>query len=300
MSEILITGMGGFTGRHLASVLAQAGNRLNGLVHNNHSDFVPPRNVKIHSCDLLDLSSVRRVVEETQPDCVVHLAAISFVAHCDIEQIYRTNILGTRNLLQAYSDIRGGKGKVLLASSANVYGNTNVEVLGETVLPAPANDYAVSKLAMEYVANLYRSKLQIIAVRPFNYTGVGQSIQFVIPKLVDAFQRRVPELKLGNIEIERDFSDVRDLVAAYSRLLATDVEGTFNVCSGRSTSLLDIVNHLSCISGHRIEINVDPKLIRSNEVKRLRGDNSRLLDVIGPWSSRPIQETLAWMLSAAR
>jgi nucleoside-diphosphate-sugar epimerase len=297
MSQILITGIQGFTGRYLAPLLQQGGHELHGLAHHPAlAAEASPGETKIHQCDLLDPTAVMRVIEEVQPDWVVHLAAIAFVAHGDVEEIYRTNILGTRNLLEAFSALKAGSGKILVASSANVYGNSTTELLDENVLPAPANDYAVSKLTTEYVARLYSSKLQTIVVRPFNYTGIGQSTQFLLPKMVDAFRRRAQQIQLGNIDVERDFSDVRDVVAAYSRLLDADVEGTFNVCSGRSVALREVMDMLAELSGHHMEISVNQQLVRANEVKRLHGDNTRLQQAIGPWSSRSIRQTLAWML----
>ncbi|WP_247646423.1 NAD-dependent epimerase/dehydratase family protein [Deefgea sp. CFH1-16] len=114
-----------------------------------------------------------------------------FVAHGDVDAIYRSNVVGTRNLLQAIKLAKHRPRAVLLASSANIYGNTDIDCIAESTPPAPANDYAVSKIAMEYVAKLYADDLPLIIVRPFNYTGVGQAPQFLLPKIVGHFARAV-------------------------------------------------------------------------------------------------------------
>ena len=136
--------------------------------------------VAVNLCDRAELG---RAVAEIKPDVVAHLAAISFVAHGDVEAIYRTNVVGTRNLLEALAGLEKRPSAVLLASSANIYGNAAVEVIDESVQPSPANDYAVSKLAMEYMARLWMDRLPIIMTRPFNYSGVGQAPQFLLPKI---------------------------------------------------------------------------------------------------------------------
>ena len=136
----------------------------------------------VHEADLADLSALERIVDDVRPDHVVHLAAVSFVAHSDVEQMYRTNIVGTRQLLEALTRSPVPPTSILVASSANVYGNAREGALDEGVPPTPANDYGVTKVAMEYVARIYRSRLPIIVARPFNYTGKGQSEDFSFPR----------------------------------------------------------------------------------------------------------------------
>jgi nucleoside-diphosphate-sugar epimerase len=227
------------------------------------------------------------------------LAAISFVAHGDAQEMYLTNIVGTRNLLQSLADAADaglGLRTVLLASSANVYGNTLREPITEDTPPQPMNDYAVSKCAMEQMAALWSAQLPLTVVRPFNYTGVGQSLSFLIPKIVDAFRRRAGEIELGNIEVARDFSDVRDVVEAYRRLLSLSPRGVFNVCSGQALSIREVLGQLEKITGHALAIRVNPAFVRGNEVARLRGSGDKLVSAIGAWPRRAMQETLRWMV----
>jgi len=296
MERALVTGVGGFTARFLTPMLQARGLEVFGTRApaerlENESEFV-------HCLDLLDLPALRMVIRKVQPHRVIHLAAISFVAHHDVEAIYRTNVVGTRNLLQAlHEDSAVAPRHVLLASSANIYGNSECDPIGEDAPARPANDYAVSKLAMEHMAALWLDRLPITIVRPFNYTGRGQSPSFLVPKIVDAYRRRGMSLELGNLEVERDFCDVRDVADAYARLLYAEPGGVLNICSGTATSLREVVRAAHQLSGHELEVKVNPDFVRANEVKRLRGSNARLLARLPGWQPRPLHETLAWMLA---
>ncbi len=296
MSErrALITGINGFTGRYLAPELRSAGYRVFGTVHHGAS-----AGKNIYAVDLCDRDELRRVAADVRPDVVAHLAAIPSVDHGDAEAIYRVNIVGTRNLLEALVPLDAPPSAVLLASSANVYGNAPVEELDESVPPAPANDYAVSKLAMEYLARLWMDRLPIVITRPFNYTGVGQLPHFLIPKIVSHFQVRAPLIELGNTDVARDFSDVRTVATVYSRLLERAPAGQmFNVCSGTGYTLADILRMMATIAGYAIEVRVNPAFVRASEVKRLLGSKQKLERCIGSLAGIPLEETLRWMYKA--
>ncbi|MGJ8482149.1 GDP-mannose 4,6-dehydratase [Sphingobium yanoikuyae] len=297
MSRILVTGVDGFTGRHLTALLAEQGHEVIGISHS--AIRMPIKGLAAsHIGDLTDAHALKDILAAVQPDKVAHLAAIAFVAHGVVEDIYRTNVVGTRNLLEAIRDI-GGVEAVLLASSANIYGNRVSGAIDETVTPDPINDYAVSKLAMEFVARLYQDALPIIIARPFNYTGVGQATNFVIPKIVDHVRRRAITIELGNLDVARDFSDVRDVVLAYSMLLAdrSAVGQVFNICSGKAHSLRDVIAMIRDISGHDFEVTVNPSFVRQNEVKMLWGDRSKIEIVAGKGPSHMLHETLRWMIN---
>jgi nucleoside-diphosphate-sugar epimerase len=253
----------------------------------------------IHAVDLCDREAVARMVDEVQPDVVAHLAGIAFVAHANSELIYRVNVVGTRNLLEALANGKHRPTSVLLASSANIYGNASVPVIDENVAPSPANDYAVSKLAMEYMARLWMDKLPITIARPFNYTGIGQAENFLLPKIVSHFRRNDKRIELGNLAIARDFSDVRMVARAYRRLLAVAPSGeAFNVCSGASHSLANLIDMMSEIAGYHIDVHVNPAFVRANDVLTLSGSNSKLTAVIGQLDPTPLSETLRWMYQA--
>lgn len=290
--RVLLTGRDGFTGHYIAAELEAAGHEVFGLDHQEGED-------KVH-VDLLDRDAVRAAVDGIAPDVVIHLAAIAFVAHGDVDAIYRVNVVGTRNLLDALASVPVQPRLVVLASSANVYGNADVEPITEAVPPAPVNDYAVSKLAMEYAARLWMDRLPIVIVRPFNYTGVGQSRQFLIPKIVDHFQRKAEVIELGNTAVARDFSDVRDVARAYLAVVrAAPVGEVLNICSGIAHSLDDVLAMMAEIAGYRIQVKVNPAFVRSSDVARLVGSPARLATLTGWKAQHPLMQTLAWQYAEA-
>jgi GDP-6-deoxy-D-talose 4-dehydrogenase len=287
----LITGINGFTGKYVAAELEGAGYTVFGTGA-AVSDL--PNYFQL---DLLDKRGLIDVVRETQPSVVVHLAAIAFVGHGNVDAFYQVNLIGTRNLLEVLTQHVKNLTSVLLASSANVYGNSTEGVLCETTPLNPANDYAVSKLAMEYMAKLWVDKLPLFIVRPFNYTGVGQSDDFLIPKIVTHFRSQLPVIELGNLDVWRDFSDVRAVAQIYKRLLDVKPTGQIiNVCSGKTHSLREVLAIAKIVSGHEIEVRINPAFERVNEVKSLCGDATRLRSLIGDWDAPSLEETLRWML----
>ncbi|MBU9374710.1 GDP-mannose 4,6-dehydratase [Burkholderia multivorans] len=293
MAKVLITGLDGFTGRYLAKELTRFGHDVCGVVRSKKAN-IPWR---AHACDLLDREGLTHTLSAEKPDAVVHLAAIAFVQHGDVGGIYQTNVVGTRNLLEALELAGCQPHSVLLASSANIYGNSEREIIDENVPPAPVNDYAISKYTMELVARMWSEKLPIIVARPFNYTGAGQDDRFVLPKIVHHFKEKAPRIELGNLHVVRDFSDVRSVVSAYRRLIEGDFAGrTFNVCSGVGHSLHDVLAIMHDLTGHAPEICVNPRFVRQNEVFKLIGNCAKLEHAVGKVEAIPLKATLAWML----
>jgi len=291
--RVLLTGAKGFTGAYMRAELEAAGYEVMGAVAAMPAG---PREVKL---DITSLDDCRRAMDIARPDYLVHLAATSFVHHPEPETFYRVNVIGTLNLLQALADLEIAPRRVLIASSANVYGNTTAGMITETQPPQPINHYAVSKLAMEYMVRTWCDRFPIVVTRPFNYTGVGQDAHFLVPKIVAHFMRQAPVIELGNLEVGRDFSDVRMVAHVYRRLLECECAGeTVNVCSAQPYSLRDILALMEKICAHRIEVRINPAFVRQSEVKTLVGSPDKLHRLLGDFDIIALEKTLHWMTQA--
>lgn len=288
--RVLVTGASGFTGHYVCKELKKEGFEVFSLTQDG--------SLKGRSVDLCSYNDVLKCIEHVKPESVIHLAAIAFVGHEAPNDFYRVNVEGTLNLLRALEEVESIHGSVVLASSANVYGNAYLNMpISEDFRPYPVNDYAVSKLSMEYVARLHKDRLPIAIVRPFNYTGCGQDLNFLVPKIVSAFKKRQPILELGNLNISRDFSDVRDIARYYVQMVIKRISGkTLNFCSGRSVSLKYLIEVCENITGHSVEIRSQCALKRKNELKNLLGNPSMLFHVAGLGCQYSIEDTLKWML----
>jgi len=278
--RLLLTGATGFTGRHFTRAAQTAGHQVIPL-----------------NADLVDKTAVQREVAAASPEAVVHLAAISFVGHSDARAFYEVNVLGTLNLLDALATLPQKPQRILLASSANIYGNTEDSPLTEAQPPAPINHYATSKLAMEHMARTYLDRLPLFFVRPFNYTGPGQAESFLIPKLVAHFARKAPVVELGNLDIAREFNDVDFVCVVYLRLLQCAASGdVYNICTGTPLTLHMVIDQLAQLTQHEIEVKVNPQFARKHEIKTLCGDPAKLLRTVGPLAPIPLERTLQAML----
>ena len=280
---MLVTGADGFTGVHFVKQAREAGYEV--------FEF---------NADLTNPVAVQSQVNAAQPDVVVHLAAISFVGHDKASAFYDVNVIGTLNLLDALLKLPKPPKRVLLASSANVYGNCEQSPISETQAPAPLNHYAMSKLAMEHLALTYLNRLPLFFVRPFNYTGPGQVESFVVPKIVAHFKQRAATIELGNLTVEREYNDVRMVTDAYLKLLDKAAAGDiYNICSGKTYTLHQVIDALSELTGHQMKVVVNPAFVRANELHRLCGDASRLHKTIGTHDPIALKNTLRWMLEAS-
>ena len=291
--RVLITGCSGFTGTYITNILRKNGYNVVGLGlrPSNDKDYI--------QADIQDIASLEKEILSSipHPDYVIHLAAKSFVGHENISDFYNTNIVGTRNLLEVLTKLKPTIKKVLISSSANIYGNNTEGQLNENTQFNPKNDYAVSKLGMEFISKIYSEKLPIVILRPFNYTGVGQNINFVIPKIISHFKKKLPSIELGNMDIKREFNDVRFVADVYVKILE-EVEpfNIINVCTGSSFTLQEVLCTCQEITNHKVNVKINPMFVRENEVKVLSGDPKKLNSLITGYEHYSLKQTMEWML----
>ena len=278
-SSVLIFGMDSFTGHHLSSYLRNNGYSVSGT---NKKD-----------CDITKKESIKKVLKNINPDYIIVLAGISFPAHGNHQDFYAINTIGAINILDALVELNLNPKKVILVSSATVYGNQGVEILDELLCPIPANHYGASKYAMESMAKNYFSKLNIIITRPFNYTGVGQASHFLIPKIVEHFKKGKKSIELGNLDVIREFNDIHYVCEVYSKLLASNSSSVVvNLATNRGIKLLDVIGMMQEIAGYEIEIKVNPAFVRKDEIKTLTGSSQKLFELIGKVEPRRFELTL--------
>lgn len=272
-NKAFITGLSGFTGYHLANFLLDQKWEICGLgLYNNSSTL----HAKLDEKD-----KIVEFLKEQKPTYIFHLAGVSFVGHQNQEDFYKVNTIGTQHLLDAIVESKIEVQKVILASSATVYGNQSSFILSEDMIPNPNNHYGISKLAMEFMAKTYFDKLPIIITRPFNYTGVGHSEDFIVPKIVKHFREQKMILEIGNIKTLREFNDVAWVCDIYWKLaMCSTTSEIVNIASGKTQSIESIIKKLTEISKHELEIKVNPRFVRENEIYELKGSVEKLKTMI--------------------
>lgn len=280
---VWLVGADSFTGRYVLPELRVAGYTVN-------TQWV----------DITDAQAVEKHMQKIQPEYIINLAGISFVPDGSNADIYAINTLGPQNILNASLTLNTLPKKIILASSSHVYGKQQQEVIDESCPVNPLSHYGCSKWAMEQIASTYQNKLNIIITRPFNYTGIGQLNKFLIPKIVSHFKAKEKVIRLGNIDVFRDFSDVRWIAKVYTKLLseATNAISPINLCSNSVISIQEIIETLQSIAKHQIQIEVTPELFRSADMKKQWGSNKKLYTELYKLEQPiDIKGTLKWMLS---
>lgn len=306
--KILITGITGFAGSHLARYLLTidgvevAGLDLNSAsdeFRNNFSGEVPV----VHCCDLADADALAQVVDLEQPDAVVHLAARAQVAGAwqAAPAILTTNIVCTQVLMQTLHE-KAPAARVLIISSSEVYGKVDQQRLpANEISPLkPNNPYSVSKVAQEFVGLQFFEAFgaEVVIARPFNHIGPGQVGNFVVP----AFARQIaemeaglrePVLRVGNLESRRDFTDVRDIVRGYYLMLSRGMAGeAYNIASGVSWPISSILEKLLELSSVKPRVENIPELMRPSDTPVVIGDSSKLRS-LGDWQPEiPLDQSL--------
>jgi GDP-4-dehydro-6-deoxy-D-mannose reductase len=297
--RILITGINGFVGRHLTALLLPRGDEIHGTAHHSLNDrtILPGLDqARIQVLDVTDPTSVTNAVACVDPDWLIHLAGVTFVpaSHNDPTLAVRTNVLGSVNVLAAVR-ARRPTCRVLFVGSADSYGLVDDADLPirETCRFQPLSPYGASKAAADLIAYQWARSydLDIVRVRPFNHTGRGQKVEFVCPDFARQLVaikrgRRAPRVEVGNLEVVRDFSDVRDVVAAYVATLERGASGeAYNVCSGVGVSVRDVLETLIELSGLEVEVSVAKERVRGADVPRIVGCADKLRSATG-WAPR--------------
>ena len=305
---ILVTGVSGFVGPHLARALTAAGARVAGLGLEPESPPGLPLD-GWHTADLGDAPAVTDAVARARPDAVVHLAGQSSAARsfADPDGTFRANASGTANLLEA---VRAGapSARVLVVGSGESYGpQPEGSRVGEDAPFAPVSPYAASKAeADRLAADAAARGLDVVRVRAFSHTGPGQSPVFVVPgwaQQVAAIEagRSEPVLEVGNLEVTRDLSDVRDVVGAYVALLERGERGVaYNVCRGEGVRLTDVVRRLVALAKVPVRVETDLARMRPADVPWLVGDPARIARDTGWRAAIPLERTLADVLEEWR
>lgn len=296
---LLVVGATGFVGRHLVSGARSGGFSVVASARRpGEADL---------ACDLRDTASVEEAVRTTAPDAVVNLAGLSSVSQsfATPAEAFEVNTVGAVRLLDAVAR-HAPEAHVLCVSSGDVYGALPASALPavEDQPPDPQSPYAASKAAMELACGQHREAtgLTVTVVRAFNHTGPGQSDAFV----ASSFARQIAEaessaaaavLRTGNLELVRDFSDVRDIVRAYLLLLERGIAGTFNACSGRAMELRELVDVLAEHARVPVRTEVDSARLRGAEITSLYGSPARLQQSTGWKPELPLSRTLGDLLT---
>ncbi|MBI5469139.1 MAG: GDP-mannose 4,6-dehydratase [Deltaproteobacteria bacterium] len=288
MRRVLITGISGFAGSHLAERLVNKAEVWGTCLDNNLENISGVPGLKLVQCDLLDPAMIEAALEQARPDTIFHLAgqsvpSLSFGAPAET---LRTNIFSTLNLFEA-ALIRAPEAVILNIGSGDEYGEVSPEELPvkEGTELRPMNPYAVSKVTQDLLAFQYnRSRnLKVVRCRPFNHYGPRQAASLV----ASAFAKQVAEieagiktekvLKVGSLDASKDFLYVKDVAAAYELLARKGEPGeVYNICSGSPVKIQTILDTLLSLTNERIEVATDPARLRSKEAPVLYGDAGKL------------------------
>jgi len=293
--RVFITGIGGFAGRHLAALCRAEGAEVSGLSRTQGEG--------VHSGDLGDREAMQRILRESRPDIVFHLAAE--IASADEALLHRSNVVGTRNLLEAAAALPE-KPRVLVASSSAVYGRGPVdgEPIREHAPLTPIAPYGASKAEQDRLAERLGAELglAVVRARAFNQTGPGEKDSFVASGVARQIAEieagmRPPRIAIGRTDTVRDFTDVRDIASGYWLAATRGRAGeVYNLASGRPISIQAIVDALVALADTDISVEQDPARMRPADVRVQVGDASRAQRVLG-WDARiPLERTLADLL----
>jgi GDP-4-dehydro-6-deoxy-D-mannose reductase len=306
----LITGAGGFVGRHLARALTGEGADVHGMGFDPPDDlFASGALNRWWGIDITSADEVRRAVAEAQADVVVHLAGQSSAGRSfeNPTETFRANAVGTWNLLEA---VRNGSpsARVLVIGSADVYGPHPAGTrIAEGAPFQPVSPYGLSKAVADAIAeHAARTGLDVVRTRSFAHAGPGQDARFVLPSWAHQIAaiesgRAEPVIHVGNLDVTRDVSDVRDVVRAYHLLIERGRSGAaYNVCRGEGYRLGDLLGRLTAMANVPVRVEVDASRQRPVDLPYLVGDPTAIWRDVGWSAGFDVEATLAAVLEDAR
>ncbi len=311
----LVTGADGFVGEHLLTHLLERGVEVSAsalTLPPTRSTLSPAQLAAVDwkAADVRDHDALFRVLAATRPDRIYHLAgfASGALARQQAEEAMRVNAGGTVNLCEAVLSVREEfpdfDPRILVMGSGDAYGDAGVpdEPLGEDLHLRPSNVYGLSKACQEMAAHTYRRAdgIRAMVARGFNLIGPGQQPHFVVPdfcRQVAAIARgdEPPRMKVGNLDVERDFTDVRDGVRAFGLMMELDEpDAAYNVCSGRAVRIREILEWVldEAALDADVEVEVEDDRVREDEVSRRVGDARRLREATGWEPIHDVEETV--------
>jgi len=298
--QALITGVNGFVGKYLAKELQEKGYSVSGI---GMGQFDLP-DVQYKEVNITDQIALERAMKELRPDMIFHLAGVASVGHSwlDPKASFEVNVIGTINLLESLKgqDVRA----IINVSSSELYGPGRRlgERFSESMPPNPQSPYATSKYASERISlqlgQMY--KLPVIVTRPFNHIGIGQNEGFVVPdfarQIIEA-SKRDESIRVGRLDVYRDFTDVRDIVRAYRLLAEKGQQGeTYNICSGEAKKISDILDLMRAERGN-LSVELDESKLRPVENIYSVGDNNKIRTAVTWEPIYSIEDSLKGVLA---
>lgn len=305
--RIFITGATGFAGSHLVDNLLAEGHQLFALVRSVRPSLPQHPNFQPLVGDLLDVAALKTAVFAAQPDIIYHLAGQAYPARSWDEpaQTIAANTIGTVNLLE--TAVAYGRPRVIIVTSAEIYGYVTPKELPltEATHPDPRHPYGISKMAAGQLVRLYwlRYQLPVLEARPFNHIGPRQSLGFVVPDFASQLAaiklgQQEPRIWVGNLDAQRDFTDVRDVVAAYQLLATKGQPGeSYLICSGQPVAIHYLLNTLSELAANTVEIMYDPKRMRPADIPCLYGSYAKIQRHTGWKPAVHLRQSLADVLA---
>lgn len=274
MKTILLTGASGFVGGYLYKKLVADGYHVVGSSNKSLKE-------RYRSCDLQDAAQVLALVNDVNPDIVIHCAALSSVTISSTLDYYQLNVIASENLFKAI-DTLGKRCRVLFLSTAGVYGIQGVECLSEDLCPKPVSHYGCSKFVCERMLYNLSERHDITILRPFNIIGYGQNEDFIVPKIIKHFAEKSESITLGDLRPQRDYIGIDLCCEIICKLIFEEKSygHVVNVCSGTATSPGELIDLLVRITGHQIEVLSSQKYIRSNEILKLIGSTEKLASLL--------------------